>query len=89
MNSVEVIELKPKKQPLSITLQIVFVVAVLISGVMTLFSKMWMPLLYGMLTLALSVMAWNNYKLSKRKWVAILYIVFAIVTLVSMIMELL
>ena len=89
MNSVEIIELKTKKQPLSIILQVIFVIGVLIAGIMTLFSKQWMPLLYGMLTVTLAVMAWNNYKLSKRKWVALLYVVFSLITFGSMIWELL
>ncbi len=86
--NVEVIELKPKKQPLSIVLQIIFVVAVLVTGIMTLFAKKWMFLLYASLTLALATMAWNNYKLAKRKWIPILYLAFSIVTLVSFILEL-
>lgn len=89
MNSVKIIELKGKKQPFTVILQIVSVVAVLISGVMSLFSNMWMPLLYGMLSFALLIMAWNNYKLANRKIVAGIYVVFAVVTFVSMILELL
>jgi len=89
MNSVEVIELKPKKQPISITLQIIFVIAVLISGIASLFIKELMPLLYAMLSLTLFTMAWNQYKISKKKKVAILYAVFGIITLVSAIWELL
>ena len=87
MNSVEVIELKPKRQPISITLQIVFVIGVLISGVASLFIKDLMPLLYAMLSLTLFTMAWNHYKLSKKKKLAILYIVFGIITFVSTILE--
>lgn len=83
MNSVEIIELKPKRQPLSITLQIVFVIAVLVSGVITLFFSDWMPLLYATLTLTLATMAWNNYKIMKRKWIPILYLVFSVITFVS------
>ncbi len=88
MNSVEVIELKPKRQPISITLQIVFVIGVLISGVASLFIKELMPLLYAMLSLALFTMAWNHFKLSNKKKIAILYIVFGFITLVSCIWEL-
>ncbi len=89
MNSVEVIELKPKKQPISITLQIVFVIGVLISGVVTLFVKELMPLLYAMLSLTLFTMAWNHYKITNKKKLAILYVVFGMITLVSTIWELL
>lgn len=89
MNSVEVIELKPKKQPISIVLQIVFVIGVLVSGIVTLFVKELMPLLYAMLSLTLFTMAWNHYKITKKKKLAILYVVFGIVTLVSTIWELL
>ncbi len=89
MNSVEVIELKPKKQPISITLQIVFVIGVLVVGVVTLFVKELMPLLYAMLSLTLFTMAWNHYKITRKKKLAILYVVFGIITLVSTIWELL
>ena len=89
MNSVEVIELKPKKQPISITLQIVFVIGVLVVGVVTLFVKELMTLLYAMLSLTLFTMAWNHYKITRKKKLAILYVVFGIITLVSTIWELL
>lgn len=89
MNSVEIIELKPKRQPITIILQIVFVIGVLVSGVLTLFMKELMPLLYAMLSLTLFTMAWNHYKITKKKKLAILYIIFGFVTLASTIWELL
>ena len=89
MNSVAVIELKPKKQPLSIVLQIAFVIGVLVAGVATLFMKELMPLLYAMLSLTLFTMTWNQYRIMKRKKIAVLYLVFGIVTLVSTVLELL
>lgn len=89
MNSVEIIELKPKRQPLSITLQIIFVLAVLASGIASFFIKEIMPLFYAMLSCTLFTMAWNHYKLSNKKKIAILYIVFAVITLVSAILEVL
>ena len=89
MNSVEVVELKPKKRPISLILQGIFIMGTLLSGVATLLSKDWLPLFYFMLSLTLFTMAWNYYKLAKKKRIPILYVAFAVVTLISAILELL
>ncbi len=89
MNSVEVIELKRPKLPLTVILQILFSLGVLVSGIVTLFWHKWLFLFYGTLTLTLFTTAWNQRKSMHKKWMFALYIGAGIITLVSMILELL
>lgn len=91
MNNVEVIEIKSLNyKKIALYTQIVLSLLLLIFGVITMFfNSDFMPVVYILLSLVLFIMAWNNYKIYKRKYITVIYLLFGIVTLISFILELL
>ena len=91
MNNVKVIEIKTHDfKNLTLYLQLLLIILLVIFGVITLFfnDKM-LFMIYFILSALLGLMAWNNHKFYKRKYMSILYIAFSLLTLISGIMELL
>lgn len=90
MNNVEVVEIKSfNSKKVFLYLQVFLSVLLLIFGIITMFfNKDFMIGVYLLLSLVLFMMAWNNFKIYKRKYISILYTIFGIITLVSFILEL-
>lgn len=91
MNNVKIIDLKTHDfKIVTLYLQIVLIVLLAIFGVITLFfNKDMLFVVYFLLAAILGLMSWNNHKFYKRKYLSIVYLGFAILTLVSGILELL
>ena len=90
MNNVKVIDIKTHDfKAITLYLQIFLIILLVIFVVITLFfnDKM-LVVVYFILSGILSLMAWNNHKFYKRKYMSILYLAFAFLTLVSGILEL-
>lgn len=89
MNNVKVIEIKTyDSKKIFLYLQIVLILLLAIFGVITLFfNKDMLKIFYFILAATLAVMSWNNHKIYKRKYVTIIYGAFALVSLVSGILE--
>lgn len=88
MNNVKVIEIKTNRA-ITLYLQIFLIILLAILGVITLFfNKDMLTVVYFILSAILCLMAWNNHKFYKRKYMSILYLGFALLTLVSGILEL-
>jgi len=69
--------------------QLVLLGLLLVAGFTTFFIAEVMPVVFVLFSAILLIMAWTNYKIRNRKIIAVVYVVFSIVTLVSAIMELL
>ena len=70
----------------TVVLQFIFLVLILIFFVITLFKQgIYTVLLDGFLTIEFIILAFNNYKIFKRKSFTIIYIIAAVVTLLMMI----
>lgn len=91
MNNVKVIEVKTYNlKAITLYIQIVLIILLAVFGVITLFfNKDMLKVVYFLLAATLTVMAWNNHKFYKKKYLTIIYGVFALLTLVSGILELL
>ena len=88
MNSVKIIDIETNKS-MTLYLQIVLIILLAIFGVITLFfNKDMLKVVYFILSGILALMAWNNHKFYKRKYLSIVYLAFALLTLVSGILEL-
>lgn len=88
MNNVKVIEIKTNRA-ITLYLQIFLIILLAIFGVITLFfNKDMLTVVYFILSAILCLMAWNNHRFYKRKYMSILYLGFALLTLVSGILEL-
>ncbi len=91
MNSVKIIEVKTHDMKvLTLYLQIILTVLLAIFGVITLFfNEDMLTVVYFLLSGILFLMAWNNHKFYKHKYLTIIYMLFGILTLTSGIVELL
>jgi len=90
MNNVKVIEVKNHDfKAVTLYLQLFLIILLVIFGVITLFfNKSMLVVVYFILSAILCLMAWNNHKFYKRKYMSILYLGFALLTLVSGVLEL-
>jgi len=91
MNNVKFINVKTHDfKSITLYIQIVLIILLAIFGVITLFfNKDMLKVVYFILSAILLLMAWNNHKFYKRKYASIVYLSFALLTLVSGILELL
>lgn len=91
MNNVKIIEVKSHDfKAVTLYIQILLIIALIIFGVITLFfNEKMLFVVYFLLSATLGIMAFNNYKFYKRKYISILYIGFSVLTFVSGILELL
>lgn len=91
MNNVKVIEVKTYDlKKVTLYIQIVLIILLAIFGIITLFfNKEMIKAVYFLLASTLTVMAWNNHKFYKRKYLTIVYGSFAFLTLISGLLELL
>lgn len=88
MNNVKIIEIETNNS-ITLYLQIILIILLAIFGVITLFfDENMLKIVYFILSGLLALMAWNNHKFYKRKYVSIIYIAFALLTFVSGILEL-
>lgn len=90
MNNVKIIEIKKEFKVLGLYLQLFLIVLLVIFGIITIFfNKEFLTVVYFILTAIMLLMAWNNRQIYKHKHMSLIYLLFALLTLISGIMELL
>ena len=91
MNSVKVINIKTHNlKAITLYLQLILMAALVIFGVITLFfNKDMIAVVYFLFSGILGLMAWNNHKFYKKKYMSNLYLAFTLLTFISGILELL
>ena len=89
MNSVEVIELKAhRKLTILEKIQIALLILLSVAIVGTFFIKELIIGVYAIMAPLLFIMGWTNLKIRKKTAFALLYFVFSIVMIVSIVLEL-
>ena len=90
MKSANVIEIAPTRKLTAVEIvQLILLLLLIIVGIITFFIREIMPAVFIIFSLLLFIMAWTNYKIRKRKTIAVLYVIFGILTAISAILELL
>ena len=91
MNNVKIIDIKTHDfKAITLYLQLILMIALVIFGVITLFfNKDMIVVVYFLLSGILGLMAWNNHKFYKKKYMSILYLAFTLLTFISGVLELL
>ena len=68
-------------------MQVVLIELLLIFSIISLLTDIFMPVFYAILAMIMFVMAYNNYKIYKKKYMTPIYIIVGIFVLVTTIME--
>ena len=73
----------------SLLTQVILTELLIIFGIISIFTSIFMPVFYVIISLLMFNMAYNNVKFFKKKYMTIVYIIIGLYVLVATIMELL
>lgn len=71
----------------TMVIQFVLTLSVLVVGIISIFNSGIINIFYGLLAVTLLVLAYNNYKYFKKKYMNYLYIIFAVYLIISIIID--
>ncbi len=81
--------MKKEIKNIGLLLQLIISVSVVIIGIISIFVSEFILGLQILLFLTMLIMSYNNEKIFKRKYLTIIYLIFSVVLLISVIMEML
>jgi len=84
----KIIDLKEyKSDEVGLLVQVVLIELLLIFAIINLITDVFMPAFYAILTMIMFVMAYNNKKIYKKKYMTNVYIIVGIFVLISTLVE--
>ena len=87
MNVTQVKLKEYKSDEVGLLMQVVLIELLLIFSIISLLTDIFMPVFYAILAMIMFVMAYNNYKIYKKKYMTPIYIIVGLFVLVTTIME--
>lgn len=92
MHNVEIYDLKTFKfKNISLYVQIFLIICLLVALIASIFVKnteLMILILYGILALLMLIMAYNNQKFYKRKYMTYIYLIFSVILIGSIVVKL-
>ena len=86
----KIVDLKEySNDEVSLLTQVILTELMVIFGIISIFTKSFILVLYVIITLLMFNMAYNNFKFFKKKYMTTIYIVVGVYSLIATIMELL